>query len=77
VVVAHKNRQGLLAEVASQEIHRKAELELYAVDEALLRALEPSLQKTNQWEVTVSDGQVYVVAGGETHAGALERLAVG
>jgi uncharacterized protein YaeQ len=77
VVVAHKNRQGLLDEVASQEIHRKAELELYAVDEGLLRALEPSLEKTTRWEVTFSDGQVYVVAGGATHAGELERLAVG
>jgi uncharacterized protein YaeQ len=76
VVVAHKNRQGLLAEVASQEIHRKADLELYAVDEALLRALEPTVAKTTQWEVTFSDGQIYVVAGGATHAGSMERLGV-
>lgn len=74
VVFTHKAPQVLLQEVASRDIHRKAELELYAVEEPLLRALEPTLEKTTLWEVTFSDGHVYVVAGGATHSGTMERL---
>jgi uncharacterized protein YaeQ len=77
VVVTHKNPQQVLDEVASKDIHRKQALEIYAVEDALLRALEPTVQKTTTWEVTFTDGQVYVVADGETVSGTLERVTVG
>jgi uncharacterized protein YaeQ len=73
-VFTHRGAEQLLQEVGRQQIHRKAELELYAVEEQLLRALEPTVEKTTRWEITFSDGHAYVVAGGQTFSGALERL---
>lgn len=74
VVFTHRAPELLRAEADQKHIHRREQLELYAVDEALLRALEPLVEKTCRWEVTFSDGQIYVVAGGATHGGTLQRV---
>lgn len=76
VVVTHKNPQQVLDEVASKDIFRKEALEIYAVEDALLKALEPTLEKTTTWEITFTEGQVYVVADGDTISGTLERVTV-
>lgn len=73
-VVTHKRPALLLEAVAERDIHRREHLELYALDEDLVAALDARMKKHNTWEITFSEGSVYVTVDGETHAGTLQRL---
>src|SRR5690606_19553202 len=62
-----------LAELARHRIHRQEELELTLLPASLLDALEASLERTERWSLTVSDGCLYLTRGEETLEGSPER----
>ena len=43
-------------------------------DLATLRALEAKLERTARWDVSVSDGHMYVTVGGESFDCPIERV---
>ncbi|MFH1810579.1 MAG: YaeQ family protein [Pseudomonadota bacterium] len=75
-VVTHKTPKLLLDELATRSIHRQEALELYSLDGTLVRTLEPEVERSNRWDVTFSDEQLFVVVGAQTHSGTLQRLAL-
>jgi len=76
VVVTHKRPQLLLDALAGKDIHKKDAPELYALDETLVAQLDARVEKSNAWEITFSDGSIYVTVDGESCSGTMERLAL-
>ena len=74
VVVTHKNRKQLIAQVASRDIHRKQALELYALEEALVLQLADAVDKNTVWALTFNEGQIYVEVAGQSLMWSIERL---
>lgn len=73
-VYAAKSAAPWLAEMAKATIHRKDEVEAWALPSELLDALEARLERNVSWSVTVSDGRLYVQQGDDTFEGTPERL---
>ena len=75
-VYTHRDRGTLVRQLAGERIHRADELELYAVDQALLTELAGRLDRRMSFDLSVTDGHVYVGIDGETIAGAVERFSL-
>jgi uncharacterized protein YaeQ len=77
-VYAHRDLSGLLERLAAEPIHRAGEIELYAIDPALLGALATRLDRRVRFDLAVSGGELYVSTGGLTLSGAVtaHRVAV-
>jgi uncharacterized protein YaeQ len=72
-VYTHKDPDKLLAQWAGERIHRAADVELYAIDRALLAALVGRLQRRMVFALSVTGGQLYVTLGDAVLEGAVER----
>jgi uncharacterized protein YaeQ len=59
--------------LAGARIHRAHEIELVSLPAALLEPLEAQLERRMDWELTVSDSQLYLATGGQTLAGEIVR----
>lgn len=75
-VYTHKDPAQIVRLLAGQRIHRAAALELYAVDRALLAALAERLDRRMAFDLSVTEGQLYITLGGETLVGSVERHAI-
>jgi uncharacterized protein YaeQ len=62
-----------LAELGKHRIHRHEELDLVLLPASLLDPLEASLDRTERWSLTVSEGNLYLTRGDETLEGSPER----
>lgn len=60
--------------LAGERIHRANELLVTAFPQPFLRALEAKLERTARWDVSVSDGHMYVTVGGESFDCPIERV---
>jgi uncharacterized protein YaeQ len=74
LVFCHHDPELVLREARSRAIHRAEHIELYALDAALVAALAEQLERSMEWELVRSGGQLYVTAGGSVHEGALTQL---
>lgn len=70
-VFTHHDPQLLLRETARMPIHRSEQIEVHAPDAALVEALAGKLERSMQWELVRSGGQLYVNIAGVTFEGAL------
>ena len=70
----HRDPRLLLRGYEGQTIHRADQIEIVAVDRALLEALTGHLDRRTTWALTRTDDQLFVDVAGETLTGALERL---
>jgi len=59
--------------LAGERIHRASELLVTAFPQPFLRALESKLERTARWDVSVSDGHMYVTVGSESFDCPIER----
>ena len=75
-VYTHKDPALLVRQYAGARIHRAEAVELYAVDRALLAELAGRLQRRMAFDLSVTDGTIYIALGGETLAGTVERHAI-
>ncbi len=57
--------------MAAEPIHRAEEIELYALDRALLAALAARLARRMRFDLAVSGGEIYVSMGDATYSGAV------
>lgn len=69
VVYLHKDPRGWLLQLGGERIHRREAIEVFVVDRDLIEALKERLDRRMTLDVTVTDGQIYVVVGGETLEG--------
>jgi uncharacterized protein YaeQ len=72
VVYAHRDLEPWLERLASERIHRGEELEINAVDRALVAALVGRLERRMNFDLAVSERNLYLSLGEETLAGAVE-----
>jgi uncharacterized protein YaeQ len=71
-VYAHKQVNLLLAKLEGERIHRAEALVIYAIDPELVTALSERLSKRMQFDLSVSEGHLYVTVGAETLSGTVE-----
>lgn len=64
------------AEYGAKGIHRKGELEVYALEPAFLDAVAERFDRNNRWEMSVSGGGVYLTIAGKLVEGRVERVPV-
>jgi uncharacterized protein YaeQ len=76
-VYSHRSPEQLRQLLAGEKIHRAGALELYAFDRGLLAGFAQRLDRRMALELSVNEGQLYLTVGGETLAGALERVLLG
>lgn len=76
VVYTHRDLDLLRKEWASRPIHAADEIRVVVVPERFLRALEPTFERNNHWSLTRTDGQVYVMIGGDTTFGVITETGV-
>lgn len=75
-VYAHKDPRVWLKQVSAERIHRKEAIEVWVLDRELLQMLVERLDRRMSMDITVTDGQLYVVVGGETLEGRIERVPI-
>ena len=71
VVYTHKDPQRLVRLLEGERIHRRDALEIYAVDRDFLAAWVAQLTRRMKFDLSVSDGQIYLVLDEATLAGAV------
>lgn len=76
-VYTHHETARYWASLDGERIHRAAALELYGLDRALLAALVAHLARRTAFELSVSDGTLYLTLAGELFTGALAAHRLG
>jgi uncharacterized protein YaeQ len=76
-VYAHRDLGGLLERLAAEPIHRAGQLELYAIDAALLGALAARLERRVRFDLAVSGAELYVSMADLTLSGGVTAHRVG
>ncbi len=77
VVVTHNDPELLRRVAGERAIHRAEDIEVIALDAALLGALATRLQRQMQLELVRSDDCLYVTVGGDVLEGPLTRFRLG
>lgn len=72
-VYTHRDPAGLQRQVAGERIHRVDSIELYAIDRDLIADLVGRLERRMRFDLSVSDGTVYVMLDGATYSGTVDR----
>lgn len=75
-VYTHKGPAQLLRQLEGERIHRADEIELYALDRALVAGLAARLERRMEFDLSVTDRHLFLSIGGATLSGAVERLAL-
>jgi uncharacterized protein YaeQ len=77
IVYVHRDLEAWLMRLADERIHRAEDLEIIALDPRLLAAMSSRLERRMEFDLSVSEGTLYVALGGEALSGALQirRLA--
>ena len=73
-VYTHKDPTQFLKQLAGEKIHQAHELELYAIDRALIAALVARLERRVAFSLSVTDRELYLSIGGDTLTGRVVRL---
>jgi uncharacterized protein YaeQ len=75
VVYTHKDPAQLVRALDGERIHRAEALELYALDRELIAELLSHRDRRTKFDLTVTEGHLYVAVEGETLEGTVERIA--
>jgi len=76
-VYTHKDVAQLLRNLAGERIHRAADVELYAIDRALLRDLSARLERRLSFSLAIAERELYISIGSETLNGRVVRHPIG
>ncbi len=76
VVYTHRDPATVVRQLAGERIHRADAVELYGFGRELLAGLGASLDRRTAWDLSVSDRQLYVVAGGKTWSDEIVRVPI-
>ena len=72
-VYTHKDPARLLRLLDGERIHRRDAIEIYAVDRTFLAEWVARLDRRMKCDLSVSDGQIYLILGEATLTGVLAR----
>jgi uncharacterized protein YaeQ len=72
VVYAHRDPEPWLARLAGERIHRADDLEIYSVDRELMAGLVSRLERRMEFDLSVSERNLYVSLGDATLSGTIE-----
>ncbi len=75
-VYSHKDPALLRAALAGERIYRAEHLALFSLERSFIDALRGKLGRRNAWSVSISGGQLYVTAGGETFEAEVKPLSL-
>ena len=75
-VYCHKEGAQWLNGLASANIHRANELQLYAIDRQLIAQLVSRLDRRMSFAVSISDREIFVAIGTDNLTGAVARLSI-
>lgn len=75
-VYIHKDPTVLLRSWAAATIHRADKLELFAIDRDLISELVGKLDRRTKFDLSVTEGELYIDLGGKSYTGAVERLSM-
>jgi uncharacterized protein YaeQ len=73
-VYIQKDATQWLSGLAAAKIHRADEIELYALDRALVQQLVAALERRMSFAVSIAGGEIYVSLASGTAAGPVTRL---
>ena len=73
VVYTHKDVERLAGRLAGERIHRAEDLELYAIEPALIASLVSRLDRRMTFALSVSERELFVSIGAETLTGRVTR----
>jgi len=76
VVFTQHDPRLLIREAQSRSIHKAEQIEVYALEPALLDRLGALTERNARWTLLRNDGQLYVTVGAETLSGAVTRHAL-
>ena len=68
-VYTHKDPVQLLRNLTGEKIHRAADIELYAIDRALIAALVQRLDRRMAFALSINERELYVSIGADTLTG--------
>ena len=71
-VYTHKDPAQLLRKLAGERIHRREELELYAVDRALVAALVARLDRRMELDLSITERHLSVTIDSEALSGPVQ-----
>ena len=74
VVYTHKDPDQLVRRLRGEKIHRAGDLELYAIDRALVAELALRLERRVAFSISIADREIYLSIGNETLTGTVRRL---
>lgn len=74
VVYTHKDPAQLVRALDGERIHRADALELYALDRSLIGELVSRRERRTTFDLTVTEGHLYVSVDGETLEGTVEKI---
>jgi uncharacterized protein YaeQ len=72
-IYTHRDPLQLLRQVAGERIHRAEDIELYGVDRALLSSLASRLERRMAFQLSMTEGHLYLTLGGDSLDGAVVR----
>jgi uncharacterized protein YaeQ len=75
-VYTHKGAEALLRPLQGERIHRAAAIELYAFEREMIDGLVARLERRMAFDLSVTDGHLFVALEGATLSGDLERLQI-
>lgn len=72
-IYTHKDPAQLLRQLSGERIHRAEAIELYAIDRAFLTALAERLERRMSFQLSVTEGHLYLMLDGRSLDGAIVR----
>jgi uncharacterized protein YaeQ len=72
-VVCHKGPEALIRERAKRRIHNAAEIDVWLIDPALVKALADRLDRSVDWAVVLTGEELMVSVGSDTFTGLARR----
>jgi uncharacterized protein YaeQ len=73
-VYTHRNPEVLVKSIEGARIHNAEALEMYAFGRDLIKGLVQKLDRRTAWELSITEGSLYINVGGETLHGEVELL---
>jgi len=74
IVYCHRRPDMLQQRCAKERVHKGDQIRVVKVPAALLEALEKKLDRNNRWDLSVHEGQMTIVCGGEVVEATLEAV---
>jgi uncharacterized protein YaeQ len=76
-IYTHKDAHLLARELQDEKVHRLSEIGLFSLDQRFVNALGATLDRDNHWEMTRTEGELYVGVGKDSFQGRLEKHPLG